>query len=82
MSLVLNASITCTLFSLASFTVGLAFAKVFAVVQARKELEKLHDELNKIRWFGADQGWENAVAAMRTEIAGRIKLKIIEQENL
>jgi hypothetical protein len=77
-----SSSVACTLFSLASFAVGLAFSKVLAIRQGRKDLEKLHDDLNKMKWIGADEGWDNAIKAVRTDIAARIKLKFIEEEEL
>lgn len=36
------------------------------------DLARLYFELNTLRWIGADEGWELAIAAVRKRIAQEI----------
>lgn len=35
------------------------------------ELERLHTELNKMKWSGSDEGWDLAIEAVRKHIGKR-----------
>ena len=45
-----------------------------------EELVKLHDELNQLKWIGADKGWDLAISAVQKRILEIIKTQEKEEE--
>jgi hypothetical protein len=39
-------------------------------------LRDLHDELNKIKWAGDDEGWDRAIEAVRKELRSRYGVNV------